>query len=197
MRILFLSDEECKTYWDFFKKEDFADIDIIVSCGDLKAEYLDFLATLSGVPVLYVRGNHDRYDKVSPEGCICIEDTIYEYEGVRFLGLGGCHRYNNEGRINQYSQKEMNRRVQHLFWKLRKSKGFDVLVTHAPAAGLNDAPDPCHQGFTVFRELLTKYKPSVFAHGHVHLNYGRQFPREDHFESTRIYNAYNHVIVDI
>lgn len=45
-------------------------------------------------PSLYVHGNHDdKYNVKPPEGCICIEDEIYEYEGVRFLGLGGSNRY--------------------------------------------------------------------------------------------------------
>ena len=35
MKILFLADEESKMYWEYFKKEDFKGIDIIVSCGDL------------------------------------------------------------------------------------------------------------------------------------------------------------------
>jgi predicted phosphodiesterase len=73
MKILVLADEEAKVYWDFFKKEDFADIDLIISCGDLKASYLSFLATMVPVPVLYVRGNHDDdYKKDPPGGCTCI-----------------------------------------------------------------------------------------------------------------------------
>ena len=59
MKILFIADEESKIYWDFFKKEQFEGIDLIISCGDLKPEYLSFLATMTTVPVLYVRGNHD------------------------------------------------------------------------------------------------------------------------------------------
>ena len=101
MKILFLADVEAKAYWDFFHKEDFEDIDLIVSCGDLNASYLSFLATMVPVPVLYVRGNHDdRYKHNPPEGCICIEDDIYNFKGVRILGLGGCNRY-KEGE-NQY-----------------------------------------------------------------------------------------------
>ena len=87
MKILFLADEESKMYWEYFKKEDFKGIDIIVSCGDLNPSYLSFLTTMVGVPLLYVHGNHDdKYNVKPPEGCICIEDEIYEYEGVRFLG---------------------------------------------------------------------------------------------------------------
>ena len=40
MKILFLADEESKMYWEYFKKEDFKGIDIIVSCGDLNPSYL-------------------------------------------------------------------------------------------------------------------------------------------------------------
>ena len=59
MKILFLADEECKIYWDYFRKEQFEGIDLIISCGDLKPEYLSFLATMVPVPLLYVHGNHD------------------------------------------------------------------------------------------------------------------------------------------
>ena len=110
MKILFLADEESKMYWEYFKKEDFKGIDIIVSCGDLNPSYLSFLTTMVGVPLLYVHGNHDdKYNVKPPEGCICIEDEIYEYEGVRFLGLGGSNRY--KPGENQYTQKEMTKRV--------------------------------------------------------------------------------------
>ena len=137
MKILFLADEESKMYWEYFKKEDFKGIDVIVSCGDLNPSYLSFLTTMVGVPLLYVHGNHDdKYNVKPPEGCICIEDEIYEYEGVRFLGLGGSNRY-KPGK-NQYTQKEMTKRVKKLWWKLKRKNGFDVLVTHSPAKGLHE-----------------------------------------------------------
>ena len=88
MKILFLADEESKVYWEYFKKEDFKDIDIIVSCGDLNPSYLSFLTTMVGIPLLYVHGNHDdKYKDKPPEGCISIEDKVYVYEGVRFALL--------------------------------------------------------------------------------------------------------------
>ena len=41
-----------------------------------------------------MHGNHDeKYDRTPPEGCICIDDKIYEFEGLRILGLGGSMRY--------------------------------------------------------------------------------------------------------
>ena len=196
MKILFLADEEAKVYSDFFKKEDFEGVDLIVSCGDLKAEYLSFLATMVPVPVLYVHGNHDaKYDKKPPEGCICIDDCIYEFKGVRILGLGGSHRY--KPGPYQFTEREMAKRVRKLFWKLKFKKGFDILVTHSPARGLHDDEDMCHMGFEVFNKLIEQYRPKYFVHGHVHLNYGRQFVREDMAGETHVVNAYEKYMLEL
>lgn len=196
MKILFIADVEAKMYWDFFRKEDFEDIDLIISCGDLNAEYLAFLATMTSVPVVYIRGNHDDgYENNPPGGCICIEDQLYKFKGLRILGLGGSQRY-KEGN-NQYTESQMRRRVRKLRWKLRFSKGFDILVTHAPASGLNDGEDLCHQGFATFNILIDKYQPKYFVHGHVHMNYGRSIPREDCIGNTMVINAYEKYILEI
>lgn len=196
MKILFIADEEWEGYWDYFRKEDFAEIDLIVSCGDLKASYLSFLTTMTSIPLLYVHGNHDdAYESKPPEGCICIEDDIFEYEGVRFLGLGGCHRY-KEGK-NQYTEKQMERRVRRLWLKFLQKKGFDILVTHAPAKGINDKDTMTHKGFEVFNKLIKKYEPKMFVHGHVHMKYGRDIPREDISGKTKVINAFSHYTVEI
>ena len=96
MKILILSDVESKYLWDYFEKEKLEGIDLILSCGDLKPQYLSFLASFTKAPVLYVRGNHDDcYEINPPGGCICIEDSIYNFNGLRIMGLGGSIKYNN------------------------------------------------------------------------------------------------------
>lgn len=196
MRIMAIADQESKLLWDYFDRSYLEGIDVIISCGDLKPQYLSFLATFTHAPVLYVHGNHDdRYEKDPPDGCISIEDDIYVHNGVRILGLGGSVRY--KPGINQYTQKEMYRRVRKLWWKLWRHKGFDILVAHAPAYKVNDGDDLPHRGFDAFRALMDKYKPAYFIHGHVHMNYGRKFPRLSSYNETQVVNAYEKYIFDI
>ena len=109
MKILLLADEESKYLWDYFEKEKLDGIDLIISCGDLKAEYLSFLATFTTVPVLYVHGNHDvHYDRKAPDGCVCIDDAVFVYKGLRIAGLGGSMSYSM--RKYQYTERQMYQR---------------------------------------------------------------------------------------
>lgn len=196
MKILVLADEESKYLWDYFEKSKLEGIDLIISCGDLKPQYLSFLATYAKVPVLYVHGNHDGvYDSNPPEGCICIEDKIYVHNGVRILGLGGSKQYN--GGTYQYTESEMQLRIHKLWFKLKRHQGFDILVTHSPAYQFNDAEDLPHSGFKVFRGLLDKYKPKYFLHGHVHLSYRWDQQRECPYnEYTTVINGYERYVFE-
>ena len=195
MKILALADEESAYLWDYFEKSKLEGIDLIISCGDLNPKYLSFLATFTSAPVIYVHGNHDKkYKNIPPEGCICIEDEIYVYKGVRILGLGGSMKYNSDE--CQYTEREMRKRVRKLRWKLFRSKGFDILVTHAPAFGLNDGDDLPHRGFQVFNTLIEKYNPKYFLHGHVHMRYGRKHVRFDTCKDTKVINAFERCVFE-
>ena len=196
MRTLAIADTESKFLWDYFDRDYMQNIDLILSCGDLKSSYLTFLATMCKAPVLYVHGNHDgRYQIKPPEGCVCIEDQIYNFNGVRILGLGGSMCYNNG--VHQYTEDQMKKRAAKLRFKLYKNKGFDILLTHAPLAGCGDGQDHAHCGFCTFCSLLHRYQPAYMVHGHVHANYGYQFKRERSFENTTVINAYEKYIFEI
>ena len=195
MNILVLSDQVSAALWEHFEKSRLDRVDLILACGDLPAEYLSFLATFFHGPVLYIRGNHDdSYEDHPPEGCICIEDDIYVYRGIRILGLGGSLRY-KPGR-NQYTEREMNRRVRRLWLKLHRNKGFDTLMTHAPAYGIGDGEGAVHTGFLTFVRLLEKYSPRFFVHGHMHLNYGGSARRLSRYQNTVVVNAFEKFVIE-
>ena len=189
MKILAVADHEAKYYYDYYKPGKLKEFDLILSCGDLRREYLEFLVTMARCPVLYVHGNHDgRLDRQPPEGCFCVEDRIYVHKGVRVLGLGGSYRYNAEG-THMYTERQMASRIRRLQFQIWKHKGFDILLTHAPAYEINDLDTMAHRGFECFRGLLDKHQPRYFVHGHVHRSYGREIPRKTIYSNTTIINA--------
>jgi Icc-related predicted phosphoesterase len=198
MKILVIADVESKALWDYYEPERLKGVDLIISCGDLKPSYLEFLVTMTNLPLLYVRGNHDgRYAQTPPEGCICIEDRVYNYKGLRILGLGGSYRYIPD-RPDMFTEKEMTQRIGKMKPELFLKNGFDILVSHAPAAGHGDLEDLPHRGFECFNRLLEHYHPRYMLHGHVHMNYAADVPRiMEHSSGTKIINAYERYIFDI
>ncbi len=195
MRILAVSDIESEYFYDYYTPDKLQGVDLIIGCGDLSVEYLEFLVTMAGCPLFYIHGNHDDKYKREPEGCVCIDDRFFEYKGIRFVGLGGCYRY-KDGKY-MYTERQMKRRIQKLWFKIRKKGGFDVLVTHAPARHLNDFDNITHRGFECFNLLLDRYSPKLFVHGHVHTNYGARIPRRTEHGDTLVINATDHCFLDI
>ncbi|MBQ6635963.1 MAG: metallophosphoesterase [Lachnospiraceae bacterium] len=197
MKVLVVADEESRYYYDYYQPGRLDDIELIISCGDLSRTYLEFLVTLGNCPLLYVCGNHDdTFADHPPEGCVCIEDTVFLYRGLRFAGLGGSYRYRPDG-IYMYTEKQMARRIRKLWWKIRKNKGVDVLVTHAPAFGKGDLDTLPHRGFRCFLKFMEKYRPRYMLHGHVHRNYGFKIPVTQRYLDTEIINACGAYLLDL
>lgn len=197
--------------------------DLIVSCGDLPAEYLENLLTRAGVPLVYVLGNHDpdptldshspsawlpamaRADAhlddrrpAGPEGGDSAEGRVVVASGLRLAGLGGSLRYKQGP--NQYSQAEMRWRALRLETRTRVGRalgrgGVDVLVTHAPPLGLGDAADLPHQGFAAFHRLVRELRPRLLLHGHVHPVHKRAPDRE--LNGTRVVNVIPYRLLEL
>lgn len=196
MKILFVCDEESKYLWDHYQPGRLSGLDLIVSCGDLAPEYLSFLVTMSNVPVLYVHGNHDgKYEARPPEGCECIEDQLVTVNGIRILGLGGSQRYSPGP--HQYTEEEMERRIQKVQRQIRKAGGVDVVVSHAPVRGLGDSDTHVHRGFEAFHQLLSKHQPRYWVYGHVHMRYGIHVPRLLQHGQTTLINACERYLLEI
>lgn len=188
MKILLISDEEDKYLWDFYRPGRLSGVDMILSAGDLKAEYLSFLVTMANRPLLYVHGNHDgAYEMRPPEGCDCIDDKLVTVNGLRILGLGGSMCYN--GGPYQYTERQMERRIAKLRFKLCRAGGVDIVLTHAPVHGYGDQENLTHRGFDAFLPLLDRYQPRYLVHGHVHQRYMSGQPRVTHYGNTEIINA--------
>ncbi len=170
MKILAVSDIESRFIWEHFDPEVFSGIDLIISCGDLKASYLSYLVTMIPAPLFYVFGNHDQdYIRKPPFGCECIDGRVLEHKGLRVGGLGGCMGFDPTNDF-QFSEAQMEKRVKRLQMDLRKRKQFDIFVSHAPMQGIGDGNDEFHQGFACFREIHRLNRPSLHLFGHRHLS---------------------------
>ncbi len=190
LNILTLADVENKSIWDFYEKGKLEGYDLIISCGDLSPSYLEFLVSMTNLPLLYVRGNHDGvYDRKPPLGCIPIDDDIYDFKGLRIMGLGGSMDYHSGH--DMYTEKEMVRRFNKVLPKAVIMGGVDILVTHAPAKGYGDLDDLPHQGFECFNDICRRLKPKYMLHGHVHKEYGHFVRERLHESGTRIINCYD------
>lgn len=230
VRVLAVADTQDRSLYEHFNKERWAKekIELIISCGDLKPGYLDYLVSVFNVPLFYVRGNHDTtYAQNPPGGAIDINDRVESFKGIKFYGLEGSAWYN--GGPAQYTERQMRWRT---FWgrlTLSQAGGADVFVAHSaprmcplpekrcicayPPEGTPPNPigQPClveperctwdpsdlpHRGFGTFRDIILKYQPRFFLHGHTHLGYGTR-PRELSLGRTRIIDTYGYVILDI
>lgn len=220
MKILCLSDTVDPVVYSKYVKERYKDVDLILSAGDLPLKYYGFLLSTLNKDLYFVFGNHNlellgRYVQESPVprmGGSYADELMPEYLGefvdgkVKYdkkhdliiAGLGGSMRY-NLGR-HQFTENEMHWRIvkmiPRLLWnKLVHGRYVDILVTHAPPAGVHDEPDLCHKGFDCFHWFIRKFKPKYLIHGHVHL-YDMNAKREDRIGDTTVINVYDRYVID-
>ena len=197
MRVLALADHAEPRLWEHLDRRILEGVDLVISCGDLPAGYLSFLTCFTHAPILYVHGNHDAsYERTPPEGCVCVDGTVYVHEGVRILGLGGCMRY-RPGAPHQYTEAEMRGRLRKLGWTIRRRGGVDILVCHAPARGVGDEEGLAHRGFETFLRVMDRWRPAYMLHGHLHMEYTHDFRRERAYGDTRVINCYGYCLLDM
>ena len=196
MRILAISDVEEGWLYDRWDPARVRGVDLVISCGDLPAVYLEHIVTLANVPLLYVQGNHDTaYDRHAPEGCVSIDGHVRDFHGLRVMGLGGSIRYNPE--VHGFTEAEMGRRAARMALLAQATGGVDLVVTHAPLRGYGDLEDLPHRGFEALDRLVQKARPRYLLHGHVHMEYGRIERVREHPCGTTIINCCGSYVLDI
>ncbi len=195
MKILALSDQVVPFIYSRVVRERFADVGLIVGCGDLPVEYLEYVVTELNVPLVYVPGNHDPDSYVVPGGQ-SIDGRWARLDRISVAGLGGSPRYKLQGK-HQYTEREMFARVARLLLTMRMGgRGVDVLVTHAPPLGVHDAADDVHRGFQCFHTLLQVGRPRLMLHGHHHAVRNLE-TTETHLHSTQVINVFPYRIVEL
>lgn len=199
MKILSLSDTVVPFIYSPQIHSRFKDIDLVLGCGDLPNEYLEYVVSALNAPLYFVRGNHDKAPENDSEGRRSgmpggsdLHRQVVTYRGVLMAGVEGSLRY-REGQF-QYTQHEMWVHVMQLvprllYNRLIYGRYLDILVTHAPPRGIHDRDDLPHQGIDAFRWLIERFQPHYHFHGHTHL-YRPDEPAETVLGRTVILNTY-------
>ena len=208
MKILAVSDRVLDKLYSGSIRQTYADVDLMIGCGDLPFYYLDFLTSAIDAPLVYVRGNHDEGPQYAADGRVWrdvrggvdIHGKVVTRKGLILAGLQGSMRYKAHADY-MYTEAEMRRVVAQLVPRLlwnrqRLGRALDVLVTHSPAFGIHDRPDLPHTGFKVFLSFLRLFKPRYHLHGHIHI-YRQDEVRETQFEETTVVNVYPYRVLEI
>jgi uncharacterized protein len=197
-RILAVSDEVSNALYSSSRPEHLGRIDLLIGCGDLPFDYMEFLTDAFNRPFYYVFGNHD--DKgmwrsngsfsPTPEGPEILEGRLERWRDIRLAGLGGSIRHSSRSTL-QYTQMQMWRRVWRLSIRLllhgrQNGRYLDIFVAHSPMRGVHEGPDPVHAGFDSFRWLLHWARPQWMLHGHTQFTIASHARRQTQFESTLV-----------
>jgi Icc-related predicted phosphoesterase len=206
MKILAISDQEVEEIYDLVPQGHFSGIEMVISCGDLRYEYLEYLVTLLNVDLFYVPGNHDPAD--DPEspatraaGCTNLDMGTARAKGLLLAGFGGSIRYRPDG-TNQYTQAGAFLRAAMLvprLWRnrLRYGRALDVLITHSPPYGVHDDDSRAHRGLKAINWLLDWSKARYHLHGHIHFvqsNISRDVLWQG---TTSVLNVYPYRLIEI
>lgn len=206
MKILAVTDEIVERLYPLATSGHFADVSLILACGDLPYTYLEYLVTILNVPLGYVPGNHDpEYDPLfastRAEGCENLDGRVARLCGLTIAGLGGSPRYHPYG-VNQYSQSEMMRRALHLalslIWiRLAHGQKLDILITHSPPEGIHDDNTQAHRGLRAINHLIRWTRPRYHLHGHVHFQRRNLITSSTTLGPTRIINVFPYQVIEI
>jgi Icc-related predicted phosphoesterase len=197
----------------------FADIDLVLSAGDLPMDYLGFIASSLNTPVGFVFGNHNlkelphfyrparqTLDATSLDaqirnyyGATVLEDRIRSINGLLIAGLGGSMRYNHGQ--HQFTERQMRfrmiRLIPRLLWnRVVHGRYLDILLTHASPRGIHDKEDPCHIGFESLLWFMRAFRPRFLLHGHIHL-YDLNAQRITRYHETEVINVYDHFVLEL
>jgi Icc-related predicted phosphoesterase len=206
MKILAVSDQIDDRIYSAQIKQRFPDINLLVGCGDLRYEYLEFLVTALNVPLVYVPGNHDpcfdpKRTESQVEGGIFLDQRVLHLKGLWLTGMGGSIRYLPD-RVNQYTQGEMYVRLGRILpavmWnRLVHRRPLDLVIAHSPPFGIHDDDDPAHTGFAAFRDFIRIFQPRYFLHGHVMYYKGNLVPPATQVGNTCVINVFPYRVIEV
>jgi hypothetical protein len=203
-RILAVADEVDESLDSMATRQRLGALDLLVGCGDLPVDYLQFVTDAFNAPLVYVRGNHDvggswatgdatglHLPEPMADGVPETDGglTLVGFNGIPFHGGGGLQR----------SDVTIWRAALRAWTRLRLAGGqLPVLpISHVAPRGINDGPDRMHRGSVPLRWLANRLRPPLWLHGHTTLVTRRLEDRAVRRNGTIFYNAAGATVVEL
>jgi uncharacterized protein len=206
VKILAVSDVVLDQFTSPNIRENYGDVKLLLGCGDLPYEYLEFMVSALNIPLLFVPGNHDPgYDANNPacraDGCENLDRQVRQVKQLNIAGIGGSIRY-HPNKPNQYTQTQMYFNLLSfapaLVWhRLRHHRGLDIVIAHSPPRGVHDDSDQAHVGFSAFVDFIHVFQPRYFLHGHTMVYKGNIVPPVTRIGATTVINVYPFRFLDV
>ncbi len=178
MRFLAVSDEPDRAL-DFERnRAQIGRIDAVLGCGDLEPHYLAFLADAFRVPLLYVRGNHDRGPNWHETGEALPGTVNGKSERIGDVSLIGLSWPGGDDERSTHVMRDESAawgQVLKIAAHRPRPKPL-IVLSHVPPRGFGDTPeDDFHRGFAAYEWLCKWLEPTLWLHGHTSMAAARDW----------------------
>jgi uncharacterized protein len=203
-RILAIADEVDRSLDSPATRAGLGEIDLIVGCGDLPVDYLQFVTDSFNLPLVYVRGNHDVGGAWANGDATALhlpeplaDGRPWTDGSLTVVGFSGIPRHGGSGlQVSSFARWTA---VLGAWLRLgRRGSAAPVLcISHVAPRGINDGPDRIHRGSRALRWLAEHLAPPLWLHGHTTLITRRLDDRSIRHGRTLFYNAVGAVLVEL
>lgn len=171
-------------------------VDALISLGDFSSAHAAVMQRAQAPFTAGVYGNHctqdympghDIVDLVGDRTRTARRGTLQlpGHRDVTLLAVQGCIRYKPDLDDVLFTQEQYAR-------DLDRIPAAELVITHCPPAGVNDAEDPAHIGIDALRRWVDRNRPRWLLHGHTYEN-----PERSTHGDTEVIYVNGHSVIDL
>lgn len=202
MRLLVVADSAHNWPEDSDGRYDFSALverhrpDALISLGDFSLVHAGVMARAGAPFAAGVYGNHCTQDYMPEHGIVDLvgdrgaparRGTLKlpgQFE-VSVLAVQGCVRYKPDRDDVLFTQDQYTAAIDTI-------PAADLVITHSPPFGINDAEDAAHVGIVALRRWVDRHRPRWLLHGHTYEN-----PERSWCGDTQVIYVHGHALVDL
>lgn len=171
-------------------------VDALISLGDYSSVHAGVMARAGAPFTAGVYGNHCTQDYMPGHGIVDLVGDrstparrgtlqLPGHRDVTVLAVQGCVRYKPDVEDVLFTQEQYAAAIDSL-------PAAELVITHCPPAGVNDAEDDAHVGIAALRGWVDRYQPRWLLHGHTYEN-----PERSWHGGAEVLYVTGHAVIDL